>query len=139
MVLATLGLDCPHRVKDYIIHIAKLLTLILIVEGPRIQLHLLMTCFDLLEWHDVTPQRTSKNFLQLLLYCLRCCRPDIVLPFMEYLRDQSIVEESAALLVAWLDLLTGMASGEEGARNVFQSLLTSNAGKHFSTVAGHAP
>jgi len=49
---------------------------------------------------------------------------------MEYLRDQSAVEESATLLVAWLDLLTGMASGEEGARNVFESLLTSNAGKH---------
>ena len=48
---------------------------------------------------------------------------------MEYLRDQSAVEESATLLVAWLDLLTGMASGEEGARNVFESLLTSNAGK----------
>ena len=49
---------------------------------------------------------------------------------MEYLRDQSAVEESATLLVAWLELLTGMASGEEGARNVFESLLTSNAGKH---------
>jgi len=49
---------------------------------------------------------------------------------MEYLRDQSAVEESATLLVAWLDLLTGMASGEDGARNVFESLLTSNAGKH---------
>ncbi|KAL0044481.1 hypothetical protein WJX82_009054 [Trebouxia sp. C0006] len=55
-------------------------------------------------------------------------KPDIVLPFMEYLRDQSAVEESATLLVAWLELLTGMASGEEGARNVFESLLTSNAG-----------
>lgn len=52
---------------------------------------------------------------------------------MEYLRDQSIVEESATLLVAWLDLLTGMASGEEGARNVFQSLLTSHAGEHTRT------
>ncbi len=49
---------------------------------------------------------------------------------MEYLRDQSAVEESVTLLVAWLDLLTGMASGEEGARNVFESLLTSIAGKH---------
>jgi len=52
-----------------------------------------------------------------------------VVPFMEYLRDQSAVEESAGLLVAWLDLLTGMASGEEGASTVFGSLLTKNAGK----------
>ena len=49
---------------------------------------------------------------------------------MDYLRDQSAIEESAALLVAWLDLLTGMASGEEGASTVFASLTLSNAGKH---------
>lgn len=57
------------------------------------------------------------------------CRPDIVIPFMDYLRDQSVVAESAPLLVAWLDLLTGMASGEEGASTVFGSLLTDAAGK----------
>lgn len=48
---------------------------------------------------------------------------------MDYLRDQGAVEESAALLVAWLDLLTGMASGQEGASTVFESLLITNAGK----------
>ena len=63
---------------------------------------------------------------------LRQCRPDIVLPFMDYLRDQGAVEESAALLVAWLDLLTGMASGQEGASTVFESLLITNAGKHLA-------
>ena len=56
-------------------------------------------------------------------------RPDIIVPFMDYLRDQSVVAESAPLLVAWLDLLTGMASGEEGASTVFGSLLTDAAGK----------
>ena len=52
-----------------------------------------------------------------------------MLPFMDYLRNQSAVEESAPLLVAWLDLLTGMAAGEEGASTVFASLTLPNAGK----------
>ena len=55
------------------------------------------------------------------------------MPFMDYLRDQSAVEESAPLLVAWLDLLTGMASGEEGASTVFASLTLPNAGKQAGT------
>ena len=49
---------------------------------------------------------------------------------MDYLRDQSVVGESAPLLVAWLDLLTGMASGQDGASTVFGSLLIDVAGKH---------
>ena len=48
---------------------------------------------------------------------------------MDYLRDQSVVAESAPLLVAWLDLLTGMAAGEEGASTVFGSLLVEAAGR----------
>lgn len=48
---------------------------------------------------------------------------------MDYLRDQAVVAESAPLLVAWLDLLTGMASGQEGASTVFGSLLAEAAGR----------
>ncbi|DBA92469.1 TPA: hypothetical protein ACH3X1_002702 [Trebouxia sp. C0004] len=93
------------------------------------------------ETRTLHTQKQGADSLPSLLHCLASLyklypdlwldeniKPDIVLPFMEYLRDQSAVEESATLLVAWLDLLTGMASGEEGARNVFESLLTSNAG-----------
>lgn len=66
-----------------------------------------------------------------LPYCTLACRPDIVVPFMDYLADQGVVQESSTLLVAWLDLLTGMASGPKGASTVFGSLCMDISGEYF--------
>ena len=52
-----------------------------------------------------------------------------MVPFMNYLADEGAVMESSSLLVAWLDLLTGMASGPKGASTVFGSLCVDASGK----------
>lgn len=49
---------------------------------------------------------------------------------MNYLADEGTVLESSSLLVAWLDLLTGMASGPKGASTVFGSLSMDSSGIH---------
>ena len=53
-----------------------------------------------------------------------------MVPFMNYLADEGVVMESSSLLVAWLDLLTGMASGPKGASTVFGSLCIDASGNH---------
>ncbi|KAL3148728.1 hypothetical protein ABBQ38_014140 [Trebouxia sp. C0009 RCD-2024] len=90
---------------------------------------------------SVQSQQRSDS-LSSLLHCLATCyrlhpdlwlnddiKPDIVVPFMNYLGDEGTVLESPSLLVAWLDLLTGMASRPKGASTVFGSLSMDASGK----------
>ena len=78
--------------------------------------------------HPAPPHLTPP--LPHLTLLLLVCRPDIVVPFMNYLADEGAVMESSSLLVAWLDLLTGMASGPTGASTVFGSLCMDASGNH---------
>ena len=50
---------------------------------------------------------------------------------MDYLADQGVEQESSTLLVAWLDLLNGMASGPQGASTVFSLLSMDSSGQSF--------
>lgn len=54
---------------------------------------------------------------------------------MSYLAEQGTVQESASLLVAWLDLMTGMASGPEGASTVFGSLCVDSSGQTHQSAS----
>lgn len=60
-----------------------------------------------------------------------------MVPFMTYLADEGAVMESSSLLVAWLDLLTGMASGPKGASTVFGSLCMDTSGEHTLPLCPH--